>query len=572
MITPYQVLSRNAFLLKAKASRYSVIGVIIAIIAIIIATMLSGYFTFGELTLNTFVKAQKTNMALWFLDLTPIVFAFWGQYVTSMLSYEAGAMVLDQTNELRSYTADLEKKMAHEATHDPVTNLPNRTLFLDRLQQAIILAEREDDSLAVFILDIDHFKEVNDTLGHYNGDRLLSQVALRLSGVIRKSDTLARIGGDEFGILLPKPGSLKDLELLAKKIEGSLSLFPFALDFALKSVSLEVTASIGAVSFPDHGKDTDTLMQKADIAMYVAKQDKIRFKTYSKDLDKHTPHRLALMGELREAISCDELQVYYQPKILSASKKLHAVEALVRWQHKIHGLMPPDDFIPMAERTGLIQDLTLWVLKKSLKQCAEWHKLNINIGIAVNLSPQCLLNPDFPEILTGILASHVFPAEFLTLEITETSIMADAERSLKILERIHEMGVSFSIDDFGTGYSSLAYLKKLPVSEIKIDKSFVLEMLKNESDATIVNTIIQLGHNLGLDVVAEGVEDEKTYSTLKDMGCNILQGYFISRPIPAKDFMDWVQRQGKDSVLSNNKKLSVKTEKVSYCPPIPFQP
>jgi len=530
-------LSMNASLLKGKASKHSITGVIIAFATIVCATVLSGYFSFGEISLNAFLKAQKTNMVLWFLDLMPFIFAFWGQYVGSMISYEAGAMVVDQTNELRSQTVALEKKAAHEATHDSLTNLPNRTLFLDRLQQAIISAQREGESLAVFILDVDRFKEVNDTLGHYNGDRLLNQIALRLTGVIRKSDTLARIGGDEFGFLLPKPGNPVELKQLARKIQGSLTP-----PFALENLSLDVQASIGAVLFPNHGKDVDTLMQRADIAMYVAKHDNSGYVVYSKELDEHSPRRLTLMGELREGIQSDELQLYYQPKVLSETNKLHAVEALVRWQHKTHGLMLPDEFIPLAERTGLIQDLTLWVLKEALKQCAEWHKLNLNIGVAVNLSPQCLLNPEFPEILTGLLASYGFPAEFLTLEITETSIMAGAERSLEILERIHEMGVSFSIDDFGTGYSSLAYLKKLPVSEIKIDKSFVLEMLKNESDRTIVNATIQLGHNLGLDVVAEGVEDEKTLLTLKEMGCDILQGFFISHSKPAKDFMEWVRK------------------------------
>ncbi len=445
-------------------------------------------------------------------------------------------------------TATLEKKTAYEETHDSVTNLPSRTLFLDRLHQVTISAQRENYSFSLFILNIDRFKEVNDTLGHYNGDRLLNLVALRLSNVIRKSDTLARIDGDEFAFLLPKPGGVEGLKYLAERIKGTLTS-----PFELKNISIEVQVSIGAALFPNHGKDVGTLMQRADIAMYVAKQNNLGFAVYSKNLDKQSSHRLTLMGELREAISCDELQIYYQPKVLSASNKLHAVEALVRWQHKVHGLMPPDDFISLAERTGLIQDLTLWVLKESLKQCAEWHKQNINIGVAVNLSPQCMLDPDFPEVLTGLLASYNFPAEFLTLEIKEASIMSNAERSLKFSERIHEMGVCVSIDNFGTGYSSFAYLKKLPISEIKIDKSFVMEMLKDESDATIVKSIIQLGHNLGLNVVAEGVEDEKTYLALKDMGCDILQGYFISRPAPAKDFMGWVQRKGKEGVPSNNK-------------------
>ncbi len=439
-------------------------------------------------------------------------------------------MVIDQTQELRTHAAALEKKASHEATHDSLTGLPNRTLFIDRLEQAIYTAKRGDEKIAVLILDVDHFKEVNDTLGHYNGDRLIKQVSLRLSNVIRESDTIARIGGDEFAFVLPKPGGLSSIERLAKKIGKSLTQ-----PFSLENLTLEVQASIGAVLYPDHGKDADTLLQRADVAMYAAKQNKLGFAIYTESLDKHSPQRLTLVGELREAIRQNELVLHYQPKVQSKSGRLCAVEALVRWQHKKHGLMPPNEFIPIAERTGLIQDLTMWVLRRSLKQCAAWHNEGQHIDIAVNISSLCLLDPEFPEVVTGLLSSYDFPAKALTMEITETSIMVAPERSLEILNRIHDMGVNFSIDDFGTGYSSLAYLKKLPVSEIKIDKSFVTDMLTNESDATIVKATIQLGHNLGLQVVAEGVENRETFDALTSMQCDIIQGYYISKPVPPAD-------------------------------------
>lgn len=524
----------NASLLQAKASKQSILGTFIAVIAVVVATVLSGFTLTGTVSLEAFVYAQKTNLVLWVLDVMPFAFAFWGQYVSSMISYEASAMVVDQTQELRTHTAILEKKAAYESTHDPLTALPNRVLFMDRLQQATNQAARESTQFAVFLFDIDRFKEVNDTLGHYNGDRLIKQVALRLKNVISEVDTLARIGGDDFGFILHHLNSPADAQDIAQKIKQTLAT-PFVLD----NLTLDVQASIGAVFFPDHGRDTDTLIQRADVAMYVAKQDRAGFVTYSETLDIHTPHRLTLAGELREAIYKNELVLHFQPKIVGATNLATATEALVRWQHKKHGLMSPDDFIPLAERTGLIHDLTKWVLKHALQQCAQWRKANLDIDVCINISAHCLLDPDFPDVLTGLLAATDFPANKIVMEITETSIMVNPERSMEVLNRIHDMGVNFSIDDFGSGYSSLAYLKRLPVTEIKIDKLFVLDMITNESDRTIVNATIQLGHNLGLQVVAEGIEDQATFEMLKQMGCDLVQGYHICKPIPADAFYDW---------------------------------
>ncbi len=543
-LTSYRLQRRNESLLKQKASKHSIQGVIIGLIAIVIATMVSGYSMTGELSLDAFLTAQKTNFVLWFLNAMPFVFAIWGQYVSSILSTEASAMVLEQTDELRKQSSILEQKAAYDATHDSLTGLPNRILFLDRLQQATNSANRDATVLGVMILDMDRFKEINDTLGHHNGDVLLKQIGLRLAGAIRESDTLARIGGDEFGFVLPNLKTRDNAKKTATKIIRSL-YNPFVLD----NLSLEIQVSIGLSIFPEHGKDADTLVQKADVAMYTAKQSNLDFTVYKQEFDKYSPHRLTLMAELRKAINEDELTLHYQPKVSSETGQLHSAEALVRWNHPIHGLMPPDEFIPLAERTGMIDDLTLWVLRKSLHQHSLWHQQGLSIGNAVNLSSLCLLNPNFPDTLIGLLSSYSFPARLLILEITETSIMVDPDRARAILNRIHQIGVKFSIDDFGTGYSSLAYLKNLPVSELKIDKSFVMDMMDNKSDTTIVKATIQLGHNLGLKTVAEGVESQEIFDILRAMGCDFQQGYHICRPIPSGAFTTWSKEQMKKRVI-----------------------
>jgi len=473
-------------------------------------------------------------MVLWFLDATPFIFAIWGQYMGTMMAYEAGAMLVDQTQELREQTSVLEQKAMHGATHDPLTDLPNRILFHDRVAQAIRNAKREKRKLAVMLLDIDRFKEINDTMGHYNGDRILKQIALRLNSVIRESDTLARLGGDEFAILLPSIEMDTDAANVARKIRNAMQS-----PFILADLSIDVQASIGAVLFPSHGGDVDTLIQRVDVAMYVAKQDNSGFVVYSRKLDQYSPQRLTLIGELRQAIENDDLRLHYQPKMDGKTDRITDVEALVRWNHQTHGMMPPDDFISLAERTGLIKQLTRWVLKHALQQGAIWRSHGIDIGIAVNLSARNFLDPNFPDVITGLLAAYDFPPESLMLEITETTIMTDPDYSLEILNRVAKIGPQFSIDDFGTGYSSLSYLKKLPISEIKIDKSFVLEMLEDENDAVIVHATIELAHNLGLKVVAEGVESKELMEKLKDLECDVLQGFQISKPLEARDFIPW---------------------------------
>lgn len=529
-----QTLQYNVKLMKSRVTKYAVFGVLIAGIAVIVATLATSFMNTGTVSLEGIFQAQKSNMTLWVLDVMPFIFAFWGQYVSSKIVYEASSMVVDQTQELRQQTAVLEHQAMHDATHDSLTDLPNRVLLCDRLEQAISHAQRSQQILAFIILDLDRFKEINDTLGHYNGDLLLKQVAARLQRVVRQSDTLARLGGDEFGILLPAINRREDIYTVIKKIQKA-----FKSPFRMEGLTLDVQASIGGVLYPEHGKDIDTILQRADVAMYVAKQDNRGFTIYTTKMDKHSPRRLTLMGELRQAFDRNELELYYQPKISIDNERVGGVEALVRWNHPVHGFMTPDEFIPLAERSGLIKQLSWWVLQNALSQTVLWHEKGIDIGVAVNISPYILLDPELPEAIIGLLSSHKLPKGTLTLEITETSVLKDPDLALEILLRLADMGIIISIDDFGTGYSSLSYLRKMPASEVKIDKSFVIDMLKNDNDAVIVRATIDLAHNLGMKVVAEGVENKEIAARLKELKCDILQGYYYSRPLAVEDFSKW---------------------------------
>ncbi|HKQ00522.1 MAG TPA: EAL domain-containing protein [Actinomycetes bacterium] len=426
---------------------------------------------------------------------------------------------------------------AHQALHDALTGLPNRTLLRDRTNQAIRQADRELVSAALLLLDLERFKEVNDTLGHHYGDQLLVEVGQRLKAALRGVDTVARLGGDEFAVLLPRIETVEGAVWVARKLQAAL-----AQPFLLEGLSLDVEASIGLALYPEHGDDSDELLQHADIAMYVAKETHAGFVLFQPSLDQHSPRRLALLGELRRGIDYQQLLLHYQPKVHAHTGQVLGVEALVRWQHPEHGLIPPNDFIPLAERTGLIGPLTHYVLDAALYQCRQWQQAGHELAIAVNVSARRLLDLHFPDEVAGLLASWGIPARLLVVEITESTIMADPPRALEILGRLNTMGVQLSIDDFGTGYSSMAYLKSLPVHELKIDRSFVMQMTSDTRDAVIVRSTVDLGRNLGLRVVAEGVEDQTTLQELDQLGCDAIQGYYISRPVPPDDLIHWLKQ------------------------------
>jgi diguanylate cyclase (GGDEF)-like protein/PAS domain S-box-containing protein len=436
--------------------------------------------------------------------------------------------------------------LRYQALHDALTDLPNRILFQENLQQALLNAQRDKKPLALLILDLDRFREINDTFGHHWGDTLLQQVSARLRGALRKSDPIARLGGDEFAVFLPNTGDASGAIRVATRI---LHVLEHA--FVVDGHTLNVGASIGIALYPEHGEDVDTMMRRAEIAMYAAKRTSGGYAFYQSEHDCHTPDRLFLAGELRQAIEGDHLILYYQPKAEFKTGRVVHAEALVRWRHPQRGLVPPDHFIPLAEQTGLIRPLCLWVVNETLRQGAVWKRAGIRLHTAVNLSMRNLQDPHLPDAMIKLLARWNLEPSWLKVEITESALAADPERALAILTRLSEMGVQISIDDFGTGYSSLAYLKRLPVDEIKIDKSFVLAMTTDESDATIVRSTIELGHNLGLQVVAEGIEDQATWDMLKVLGCDFAQGYFLSRPLPSAEFISWLQASGRGETLSH---------------------
>ena len=436
--------------------------------------------------------------------------------------------------EIALRSEDLVERLRYEATHDPLTGLPNRAMFQQQVRGAL-QGRAESDGLAVVVLDLDGFKDVNDTLGHSSGDTMLREVARRLVTSVPDGTTVARLGGDEFALLLVSGEHGERGEAGARLVQQALSS-PVVLD----GIELEVRASAGVACFPEHGTEGSLLVQRADIAMYAAKETRVPLLVYDAEFDRSSPRRLSLVSELRSAIVSGQLLCHYQPKVALDSGAVVGVEALVRWTHPTLGLILPDDFVPMAERTGLIVAMTSWVLRSALTDCARWRTQGRNLGVAVNVSPRGLSAPHFSQEVAALLAETGVPASALTLEITESSVMIDPGKALSVLSELHDVGVQLSIDDFGTGYSSLAYLQRLPVHEVKIDKSFVLDLATDHNDVAIVRAIVDLGHNLGLRVVAEGVEDQRSLEILTQLGCDSVQGYLVSRPLPFAVLESWL--------------------------------
>ena len=441
--------------------------------------------------------------------------------------------VIKRTRELASLNQELE----HQALHDALTELPNRVLLQDRLHQALISAQRENHQTALLITDLDRFKEINDTLGHHYGDLVLQEVSARMRAALRSSDTIARLGGDEFAILLPFIESGEDAVKAARKLVTTMEK-----PIILEDHSFHIGISVGIALCPDHGKDGSTLMRHADVAMYVAKRSTSGYALYDHLEDQHSVSRLAMVGELRHAIEHKQLVLFYQPKIDLKEGRITGVEALARWNHPQRGLLSPDEFIPLAEHTGLIRPLTFCVLDEALQQTSQWMNGGLKLKMAVNLSAHHLQDEQLADKVESAMRHWDVPPELLEFEITESAIMANPLRAMNTLTQLSKMGIGLSIDDFGTGYSSLIYLKQLPVDEIKIDKSFVIDMLQNNEDLVIVRSTIDLAHNMGRQVVAEGVESEEVLNLLVELGCDMAQGYYISRPITANILTQWLHQ------------------------------
>jgi diguanylate cyclase (GGDEF)-like protein len=473
-----------------------------------------GYQVFTNVAVLVFspLVALVTTVSPWWLPLVvPPMFAI----------YATTGMALDRE---------------HQANHDALTRLPNRKYLRERLDQA--LRDRPAaGSVALFLLDLDRFKEVNDTLGHRTGDLLLQHVAERLREAVRPDDVVARLGGDEFAVLLPSvPDHATALEV-AERIRTAL-----AAPFELEGMLLEPEASIGVALSPVHGDSVEQLIRCADIAMYVAKDERSVIETYSPDRDRHSTSRLGLLGALRRAIDEGELELHYQPKVSLSRGSVTGVEALVRWRHPTRGLVLPDEFIPLAESSGLMHKLTATVVDAALAQAAEWSARGLNVPVAVNVSARDLHGPGLARTVAEGLARHGLPAEAIRLELTERILMAEPARVADSLAELDRLGVRLSLDDFGTGYSSLVLLQRLPVSEIKVDRSFVSRMAVSSEDVTIVRSIIDLAHALGIDAVAEGVETDASWDTLCALGCDSAQGWYVARPMSSDAVTQWLLR------------------------------
>ena len=420
-----------------------------------------------------------------------------------------------------------EERYLHQALHDSLTGLPNRTFFRERIERAISV---ENESLGVVLIDLDRFKEINDTFGHYYGDLLLVELARRFQATVRKGDTVARLGGDEFGLVVPGVSDLNELdETLARILKA------IGRPFEIGGLPFYIEASVGVALFPEHGTDVDLLVKRADIAMYAAKKAGTPRVIYTPEIDHHDPNGLTLLSELPRAIAEREFVLHYQPKVDVRTGALTSVEALIRWRHPTRGFVPPFDFIPLTEKTGLIHAVTQFVLDEALGQIKRWDAEGHRLTVAVNLSMRNLHQESLPDDVAALLKKWDLAGDRLMLEITESAIVSDPAQTKAIVGRLSALGVGISIGDFGTGYTSLSYLARLELDQIKIDRSFVSTMDSNAGDAAIVRSIISLGHDLGLEVVAEGVETAVIWDQLALLGCDVVQGYFFSRPLPAEE-------------------------------------
>jgi len=508
----------------AKSSTYA----LWALVALLLLAILAGYYILQHKILqpiSTITRALRSEI--------------WEENVTIENMPSA---TLDETrNLIQAFTETSQKirerqgQLEYQASHDALTSLPNRVQLINHIEKEIIRVSSRKLSIAMLLLDLDRFKEINDTLGHQLGDRVLQEVSKRLLSCLRQTDFVSRLGGDEFALLLSGV-TLSYAKEVAYRIMQSLQE-PLKID----SFQLHIDGSIGIALYPLHGEDPDTLIRCADVAMYESKRRSCGYVIYDPACDPNSINRLTLVSDFHDALEQNELSLHYQPKVEVKSGRVIGMEALLRWNHPEHGFIPPIELIPLAEQTGMINDLTRWVLKTAMQQCAYWVQKGYELSVAVNLSTWDLQDPRLANYIKKLFEDCNIGPQHLMLEITESVMMADPEHAIETMNQLADMGIQLAVDDFGTGFSSLAYLKKLPIHELKIDKSFVTDMCNNDHDAVLVRSTIDLSHNLGLSVVAEGVEDQEIWDLLEILRCDKLQGYFISRAMPADMFEDWLQ-------------------------------
>ncbi len=517
------------------------------------------WHTFGELCFSSDLDVIAKDKAMKFEEQGNIKGKFMFLEVYKAPFYDKDGIIIGTVGagrditELKKIQTDLEKsfkildeqkkQLEYQANHDSLTDLPNRILFVDRLQQSINLAERYNKKIAVLFIDLDHFKEINDSLGHHIGDKILLEFSNRIKKEIRKSDTISRLGGDEFCIIL---NDADDVNHVTSFITDSMKITQ--KPFIINGRKLYVGMSIGISMYPNDGESVNTLLKNSDAAMYKAKESgRNTYCFYNEELTQKALDRVSLETALRKALVEDELVVYFQPQMDAKENKLVGMEALVRWQHPSLGLISPDKFIPLAELTGIIVALDRIVMKKALLQFNEWRKAGLNPGkLAMNLAIKQIESNDFIDFFETLLISENCDYKNIELEVTESQIMSNPDKSIRVLQRLNDLGLSIAIDDFGTGYSSLTYIKKLPIKKLKIDKSFIDDLPDNSEDSAITKTIINLCENLNLDVIAEGVERQEQKEFLVENNCKLIQGYFYSRPLSEKDMTQYLRKNIKD--------------------------
>lgn len=449
-------------------------------------------------------------------------------------SYETAAL-FDAFREMSNRVQIRQEALEYQALHDSLTSLPNRILLQERMQHQIEHSRRYNSAASLLIIDLDRFKEINDTLGHHVGDQILINIGERLKYHLRTNDTVARLGGDEFAVVLPDSDCAQAAIICQKLIESMSAMFN------IDELHLYVNMSIGIACFPEHGDDVNTLIRQADVAMYVAKQNKLGFDIYDSEKDNNSLYRLNLNSDMRIALDKDQMELHFQPVIDLATDKVTGLECLLRWNHPEHGWLSPEYIVELAEHTGLINTLTYWVLENALENAELLHRQGHKLRVAINISAHNLKEVEFVSNVSRIITSSGVDVDYLSFEITENAMMFNLLSATRMLKEFDNMGIHLAIDDFGTGFSSLAYLKQLPVSEMKIDKSFVLNMTDNRSDEAIVRSTIDLAHNLGMKVIAEGVETQEVYAKLADYGADKAQGYFISRPLNLAGIQNWLR-------------------------------
>lgn len=454
------------------------------------------------------------------------------------LSKETRQLV-DAFEEMDAEVANRERMLEYQARHDPLTALPNRVMLHDRLDWHIEQARAAGRPLCLLLIDLNNFKEINDSLGHQTGDILLVAVAQSLKQCMRATDTVARLGGDEFGVLLPDTDP-RQAAMLAKRLKAA-----FKTPFSVDAYQIQADASIGIAVHPRDGENYDLLMQRADVAMYHAKRNRAEYAFYNPDTDTNSPDRIALIGDLRQAIEQNRLELWFQPQKELASGRITGAEALLRWNHPRLGAINPERIVEIAEQTGVINRLSRWVLERALAECRRWKEAGFVLQVSVNISVHNLANELFPNRVKEILTRSGLDPCNVTLEITESAVMSNPGQAIRMLDKLVGFGVQLAIDDYGTGFSSLAYLKKLPLQAIKIDKTFVTHMETSPNDRVIVKSTVEMGRNLGLKVVAEGIETPAAETLLAEMGCDLMQGYRLARPLPADEFLRWLETHPK---------------------------